>query len=121
MFRKGERFDGIIAAPWPVGKILMRAFGNSTFWELLLPMSELLEAGQASVWVGTGPGSGEMVPGAPVVVKPGPDDASVEITLFDGDVLRNLFAQKPPTIELVTRAPGLADQRYTIPVTYSEK
>ena len=99
----------------------MRAFGNSTFWELLLPMSELLEAGQASVWVGTGPGSGEMVPGAPVVVKPGPDDASVEITLFDGDVLRNLFAQKPPTIELVTRAPGLADQRYTIPATYSEK
>jgi len=44
VFRKGERFDGIIAALWPVGKILMRAFGNSTFWELLVPMSAAREA-----------------------------------------------------------------------------
>ena len=84
-------------------------------------LKELLEAGQASVWEGTGPGSGQMVAGAPVVAKAGADGASVIITLFNGDQLRKLFAQRPPTIELVTRAPGLNDQRYTIPVTYSGK
>jgi len=83
-------------------------------------LSDLLKAGQASVWVGTGPKSGEMIQGAPIVVKPGKDNASVEITLFDGDVRKRIFDSKPATIEIVARAPDANEQRYTIPVNYSE-
>jgi hypothetical protein len=102
------------------------AFGFSLFKpsgesEKVGELKDLLQAGQASMWEATGPNSGQMVMGAPVFAKVGDDGASVKITLLNGGQLRKLFGQKPQTIEVVTRAPGLNDQRYTIAVTYSEK
>jgi hypothetical protein len=82
-------------------------------------LSDLLNAGQASVWAGTDQKSGQMIQGAPIFVKAGKDNATVEITLFDGDERKRIFDSKPPTIEIVTRAPDANEQRYTIPVNYA--
>ena len=106
---------------WEVAGVDSRAVGFSLFKSPRSRpsegnLSDLLAAGQSSMWEGTPDGGGRLV-GA-VRVKPAERDSAVEIVVVEQSILERLKATRPAILNVVTKTPDAGEHRYSVAVTY---
>jgi len=92
------------------------------------PLDSLLAAGQVSVWEGLPNGAGQLMRGSQgylsspggsgIYAKARTDGSAISIIISDKTAIARLFAAKPAVVEVVARAPGAPEQRYSVPVSY---
>jgi len=95
-------------------------------------LSQLIEAGQGSIWEPTSSGGGRLV--GSIGVTAARDGSAVELILLEQPIVKELFENRPPTLEVVARTldtakhdrPGVpiysvAEQRYSIDVNYRDR
>ena len=105
----------------------VRSFGFSVWKNGNAPpkegdLSQLVEAGQGSIWEPTLEGGRLIGKIAVTSVRQG---SALEMVLLEQTILKELLEKRPPTLEVVTRTLdttkpqySIAEKRYSIPVNY---
>jgi hypothetical protein len=109
----------------------VRSFGFSVWKKGDAPpkqgnLSQLVEAGQGSIWEPTSGGGGRLV--GKVDVTAVQQGSALEMVLSDQSLLKELLEKRPPTLEVVTHTLdsakeqySIAEQRYSIAVNYRDR
>jgi hypothetical protein len=114
----------------------VRSFGFSVWKKGDAPpkqgnLSQLVEAGQGSIWEPTSEGGGRLV--GKIGVTPVRQDSALEMVLLDPSILKDLLEKRPATLEVVARTLdtaqldkrmqqySIAEQRYSIAVNYRDR
>ena len=89
-------------------------------------LSQLIAAGQGSIWEPTPAGGGRLV--GEIGVTAVRQGSALELALSDQPFLKELLEKRPPTLEVVTRTLdtskehySIAEQRYSIAVNYRDR
>jgi voltage-gated potassium channel Kch len=89
-------------------------------------LSQLIRAGQGSIWAPTPAGGGRLI--GNVTVTATRQDSAVEITLVEQPVVKEFLQKRPPLVEIVTRTLDMskphysvAEQRYSVAVSYPDR
>jgi hypothetical protein len=101
-----------------------RSFGFSLFKLPANPpgegnLSELIAAGQSSIWEPNPDGGGHMA-GA-IRITPVRQDSALELVIVEEPILKDFLATRPPVVEVVTRTPDSEQQRYSVAVKYEDR
>ena len=75
-------------------------------------LSELIKAGQGSIWEPTSEGGGRLV--GKIGVTAVRDDSALQMVLSDQSILKELLERRPSTLEVVSRTLDTTKQQYTI-------
>ena len=89
-------------------------------------LSQLIRAGQGSIWAPTPAGGGRLI--GSVTVTAIRQDSAMQITLVEQPLLKQLLEKRPPLVEVVTRTLDMAkphysvaEQRYSVAVRYPDR
>jgi hypothetical protein len=116
---------------WSISQEGVRSFGLSLWKKGNAPLrqgslSELIGAGQGSIWEPTPEGGGRLV--GTIGVTAVRQDSAVELVLSDQTILKELLEKRPPKVEVVTQTLdttkqeySIAKQRYFVTVKYPER
>jgi len=108
-----------------------RSFGFSVWKKGDAPpkqgnLSQLVEAGQGSIWEPTSAGGGRLL--GEIGVTAVQQGSALELVLSDQSILKELLEKRPPTLEVVTRNLdnakehySIAEKRYSIAVNYRDR
>ena len=116
---------------WGISPKGMRSFGFSVWKKGDEPpkqgnLSQLIAAGQGSIWEPTPSGGGRLV--GKIGVTAVRQDSALEMALSEQPFLKELLEKRPPTVEVVTRTLdtskeqySIVEQRYSIAVKYRDR